>query len=468
MTTCSSVRSLLLIAAAFTGAAGCQTYQAEVKTMAGAWSGNQLETAAKQFGERADKESQTKDGVLWHLEAGAAYRAIGAYPESNRHLETAAAQVDDHEQQARVRVGQETMAVMSNQQNLPYVGRSYDKIMLHTYKALNHLALGEVEKARPEIIRAYQRQQDAVEENNQRIEKAREEERQAENRAEVEKARADRNFSQALDGVTSELEGFKFYADYVNPFTVYLDALYFMYAGADASDLERARKSLKRIQEIAGDNKSIQADLDSIETASNVSSQQPVTYVLFETGQAPQREQVRIDIPIIVTSVSYVGAAFPKLVFPKDYAPELTVTAGDVQAKTATLASLDAIVALDFKNEWPVILTKTIVSTVAKGVAAYAINEAVGRQSSLLGLVAQIATAAAQAAVNIADTRTWTTLPKEFQIARVPTPPDRKIILEKPGAAPLEVVLEEGVVNVVCAKSITTSDRLLVSQFKLK
>lgn len=268
--------------------------------------------------------------------------------------------------------------------------------------------------------------------------------------------------------MTSELEGFKFYADYVNPFTVYLDALYFMYAGADASDLERARKSLKRIQEIAGDNKFIQADLDSVETASNVSSQQPVTYVLFETGQAPQREQIRIDIPIIVTSVSYVGAAFPKIVFQKDYAPELTVTAGDVHEKTVTLASMDAIVALDFKDEWPVILTKTIASTVAKGVAAYAVNEVARRQSSLLGLVTRIGTAVAQAAVNIADTRTWTTLPKEFQIARVPTPPDRKIILEKPGTAPVEVILEEGIVNVVCAKSITASDRLLVSQFKLK
>lgn len=145
-TDCSARRLLLIVAATIMGAAGCQTYHAEVKTMAGAWSGNQLEIAAKQFGERADKESQSKDGVLWHLEAGAAQRAIGAYAESNRHFEAATAQVDDYEQQARVRVGQETMAVMSNQQNLPYVGRSYDKIMLHTYKALNHLTLRQGKK----------------------------------------------------------------------------------------------------------------------------------------------------------------------------------------------------------------------------------------------------------------------------------------------------------------------------------
>ncbi|MEI9962930.1 MAG: hypothetical protein WDM76_17985 [Limisphaerales bacterium] len=31
--------------------------------------------------------------------------------------------------------------------------------------------------------------------------------------------------------------------------------------------------------------------------------------------------------------------------------------------------------------------------------------------------------------MNIADTRTWTTLPKEVQFCRIPTPEDRKIEL---------------------------------------
>ena len=93
-------------------------------------------------------------------------------------------------------------------------------------------------------------------------------------------------------------------------------------------------------------------------------------------------------------------------------------------------------------------------------------------------------------AVNIADTRTWTTLPKEFQICRLPTPADGKIDLSTPNGMKLSVTLggsgsgtkidltstngmqaslnAGGLVNVVYVKSITSGTPLLVSQFKLK
>src|SRR5208283_5850147 len=78
-------------------------------------------------------------------------------------------EMDRYAQKAKVRVGQEAGALLSNQANLAYEGRAYDGIMLNTYKALNYLQLGEPDKARPELIRAYQRQQDAVEINKKRI-----------------------------------------------------------------------------------------------------------------------------------------------------------------------------------------------------------------------------------------------------------------------------------------------------------
>ena len=462
------VRLLSVAVAVAILGAGCQTYKQQANTMTGAWVAGNTALAAREFGTEADKQDKSKDSIIWHLEAGAAYRAAGNYQESNRHLDAAAARIDEYEQQAKVKLGREALAAMSNQQNLPYEGRSYDKVMLHTYKALNYLVLGEVDKARPEIIRAYQCQQDAVEENKRRIEKAQETEQQSRDRANIERTRTDPNLSQSLAGATKNLEGFKFYADYVNPFTVYLDELYFLYAGSGASDLERARKSLNRVQEVAGDNKFVQADLQTVERAFNGQALTPCTYVIFETGQAASRDQVRIDIPIIVSKLSYVGAAFPRLVFHRNHAPELTVKAGEVQEKTSLIANMDAIVALDFKNEWPVILSKTLISTVAKAAAAYAVNDAAERQSALVGLFAKVATAATQTAMNISDTRGWTTLPKEFQVARITTPPDRKLTLSTPGSAPVEVALVDGTVNVVYVRSITASSPLLVNQFKLK
>jgi hypothetical protein len=222
---------------------------------------------------------------------------------------------------------------------------------------------------------------------------------------------------------------------------------------------------------VAGENPAVQGDLALIEglaAAQPVEANQPLTYVIFETGRAASRDQERIDIPIIIADVSYVGAAFPRLEFHENHLASLGVGAGDRQEQTGLVASMDSIIALDFKNEWPAILTKTLISTVAKGAAAYAANTAARQQEDWAGLLMRIGTAIAQAAVNIADTRTWSTLPKEFQVARLPTPEDRVIRLTGPAGPVAEVQLIDGTVNVVYVRSVTSSSPLLISQFKLK
>ena len=449
--------------------AGCQTYTSQSRNMTASWMAGNVEQAAKEFGAKAESKSGGKDAIIWHLEAGAAYRAAGKYEDSNRHFDAAAAKIDDYERQARVKLGREAGAILSNQQNLPYEGRSYDKIMLHTYRALNYLALGDVEKARPEIIRAYQRQQDAVDENKRRIENAQAEEKESRDRDKVERAKANPQFTAALgEKVAKDLEGFKFYADYVNPFMVYLDGLYFLHAGSGGSDLERAIKSFQRVIEVAGDNKTVQAGLLAATDALNGKAAVPTTCVIFETGRAASLEQVRIDVPILFANVSYVGAAFPRLEFHPDYSRGMLVKAGGVQEATAPVASMDSMIALDFKNDLPVIITKTIIATVAKAVAGYAINRAVEQQDDIAGIFVRLATAGGQAAMNIADTRSWTTLPKEFQVACVPTPPDRKLTLTATGRGPVELILGEGTVNVVYVRSVTAAGPLMINQFKLK
>jgi hypothetical protein len=190
--------------------------------------------------------------------------------------------------------------------------------------------------------------------------------------------------------------------------------------------------------------------------------------VIFETGEAPSRGQVRIDVPIIFSDVSYVGAAFPILIIHDEEPRYLTVSGAGVQETAEPLANMDAIVALDFKNEYPSIITKTLISTVAKGAAGWAINQAASQQDAIGGLIARLGTAVAQASVNIADTRSWTTLPKDFQVARINTPADRRLTLSAPGAAPAEVMVQPGTVNVVYVRCVRIGTPLLVSQFKLR
>lgn len=464
------LHALLIAAVAGFLATGCKTYE-QRNTAVKYWHQGDVTNALVEATKNADNNANNKDTVIWKLEQGAILRANGQYDDSNKAFDEAQTKIDDYEQKAKVRVGQEAGALLSNQAELDYEGRSYDGIMLNTYKALNYLELGEPDKARPELIRAYQRQQDAVEENKKRIEKVQDEAAKSKDKATMDKAENDPKFQAQMSGTNyASLNDLKAYTDYVNPFTVYLDGLYFMANATDASDLERAHKSFERVAGFLGDNQYIKEDLASVDGLIAGKTLVPTTYVIFETGCAPVRDQIRIDIPIIVTKVSYVGAAFPKLRPHGNYIPDLTVMADGTNAATTTLlCDMDSVIGLDFKNEMPVVITKTIAATVTKAIAAYAMNQAAGQQSVWAGLASQIGTAIYQGAVNISDERTWTTLPKQFQFCRIPTPADRKIELVLPGGLQkIPVTIGDGTINLVYVKSINTTSPFLVTQIKLK
>ena len=462
------IQPLLFAAAISLLATGCRTYEQQNRAIQ-YWHQGNLPGAAAEASKMADQNANDKDAIVWRLEQGAVLRGNGQYEASNKAFDQAQDRIDQYSQEARVKISNEAGALLSNQANLPYEGRAYDGIMLNTYKALNYLQLGEPDKARPELIRAYQRQQDAVADNQRRIEKVQEEAAQSKDKATMYKAERDPQFKAQMRGAYTDLNNLKAYANYVNPFTVYLDGLYFMADAVDASDLERARKSFERVVGFDPGNDYVKQDLATVDNLMNGKPLTPTTYVIFETGCAPARDQIRIDIPIILANVSYVGAAFPTLRPQGNYLHSLTVMADGTNATTSLVASMDSVIGLDFKNEMPIVITKTLAATVTKAVAAYAANHAANQKNDLAGLLMQIGTSAYQAAVNIADERTWTTLPKQFQVCRIPTPPDRKIELETPrGGQKIPVTIEDGTINIVYVKSIAATSPLLVTQIKLK
>jgi hypothetical protein len=591
------IRTLVFATLVGLVAAGCSTYKGQNRVIK-YWRQNDLTNAVVEATKMADKKATGKDAIIWRLEQGTVLRGAGRYEESNAAFDKAQTRIDQYAQEAKVKVANEAGALLSNQANLPYVGRAYDGIMLNTYKALNYLQLGEPDKARVELIRAYQRQQAAVEENQKRIEKTQQEAAKSKDKKSMDKAQNDAKFKNKMQGVYTDLDKLKAYSDYVNPFTVFLDGLFFMANPADASDLERARKSFERVTAYNPDNPYAKRGLAVLDGMMQGKPLPPTTFVIFETGCAPVRDQIRIDIPTFIPKSPYAGAAFPTLKVQGDYLQRLTVTAnspivtasdtsttssstitttgdtnatvtsttptagdtnatitstmttagdtnatitstttttgdtnatitstttttgdtnatitstttttsdtnttvtstaapagdttatstnttttasstttttttaGSTSVTTSPIASMDSVIGLDFKNELPVIITKTIASTIAKAVAAYAANQAASQSDATVQLFVLLTTVIYQAAVNIADTRTWTTLPKEFQVCSFLTPPDRKIVLEPSnGAQKIPVTIGDGTINIVYVRSITATNQMLVTQMKLK
>lgn len=457
--------------------AGCQTYN-EKNTAVPMWRSGNVAAAAAEFTRIAEDNRNNKDTVIWRLEQGYALHAAANYPESLKAFEAAEAKIAQYDERAKVKLSNETAALLSNQANLPYEGRDYDRVLLNAYKALDHLALGQADSARTELIRAYQRQQDAVANNRKRIEREAEEINRAKEQPDaelaarsVEQAKADPQVAGQLEAHYGNLNSLKAYADYVNPFPVYLDGIFFLHFAADASDRERARKSFERIRGLVGDSPFIRRDLDIAEKATQGQAPPPMTYVIFETGSAPWREQFRIDLPLFFVgsgNVPYVGAAFPTLAFDGNYASGLSVTADAETATTVTLASMDSVVGLDFKNAIAGITTKTLLATTIKAAGAYAINKAASDQDPMLGLLFKVVTTATQAAMNIADTRTWTTLPKEYQFCSVPTPANQRIELGLANGQRTSLAVGTNSVNLIWVRSINPSAPLIVHVTKLK
>jgi hypothetical protein len=447
---------------------GCRTYVTKTEGVRQAWQSGRIEEAVDEFTSRAERAGDGRDAVIWLLEQGTALRVAGRFEDSNRAFEQAEARMDRYAARARVRVATETMATVTTPANLPYEGRGYDKIMAATYRALNHLALGQPEAARAALIQAYQYQQDVVAENARRIERAQEEAARRGDSAVIAQTRANPQFQYQVDSLLDSSAALQPYAEYVNPFTVWMDGVFFLAQAQDSSDLERALKSLQRALAFNPDHPHLRSDLEMCERRIRGEPLPPVTWVVFATGQAPIREQVRIDIPIIFANVSYIGSAWPVL-RPRDgHALTLGVSAHGSQTATATVASMDRLIARDFEAERPALVTRTLIATLAKGAAAFVANEAASQQDDALGALVRIATLAYQASVNIADTRTWTTLPKEFQVARLPTPPDRRIQLLEGSQPPLDVTIADGLLNIVYVRSVSGHTPLRVSQVRLK
>jgi hypothetical protein len=217
------------------------------------------------------------------------------------------------------------------------------------------------------------------------------------------------------------------------------------------------------------DNAYVKSDLTLASAAAEGKAPEGVTYVFFETGTGPDRDETKVQIPtfLVTSKLAYVGAAFPKLRFNTNYVGSLGVKAGDQIVATATLASIDSVVANDFKNEWPVVVTKTLVATATKAIVQATAQKSADHMGFAAGLLAKGLITAGNVALTHADTRVWSSLPKEFQYARVSTPADRQLTLAA-GNDSRTVTLVPGAVNIVYVKSISPSSPLLVSQFALK
>jgi hypothetical protein len=220
-----------------------------------------------------------------------------------------------------------------------------------------------------------------------------------------------------------------------------------------------------------GHNDFIDADCSLATQMTNGATLPPLTFVIYETGQAPDRVELRLDVPLFLVSrdVPYFGVALPNLVLNPQYNPGLIVqSTGGAPLQTALLCDMDSVIAQEFRNDLPDVIVKTLISAGLKATALFGAHQAT-KDNDFLDTLTQVSGLLYQAATNHADLRTWVTLPKQIQFCRLPAPADHKLYIARAGVAEsLEVDLPDSPITMVYVKSTSPFGRLAIQTFSLR
>ena len=442
---------LLLITLLFL--TSCASYEKQTQSFRGAWnSGNTIE-ASKVANIKVYDNIDSKDSVVWLLEQGSALRANDQLEESNYAFDRAEKRIKFFESQAKLSLSKETTALVANLAAVPYQGTGYDKVMLNTYQALNYLQLGQTRSALVELRQANEAQKSELTRNTRRITSARKSASQL--NSNILQTEKNINTQAVLSRLQPSLN--MDYGPFVNPFTDFLYALC-LWSLADDQN-ENALVSLRRISATLGSPSFISDEIELVDKLLSDKNHSDLTYVIFETGVAPIRKEIRLDIPLYDRDLPYVGAAFPRLE-PRGRLISSSVAIGKTKTDATRICDMDEVIGQDFRSELPGVIIRTIASAVLKA----STTKQVGDKNNDLGIIAGTAY---QIFSTKADLRTWTSLPKAFAVTRVETPNNRKLTLLV-GSQKSEIIVNPGQVNVVYIKGFAHDAPLKIHQFRLK
>ncbi len=393
--------------------------------------------AAALYRDEIDLDDRTqRNNLLWYLNTGLSARFDGNNSESIAAFNESEWLIKHYQEQLLGSdVGQGASSVLVNDTTRPYMGTQYDGVMANTYKAVDYLAMGEVDSARVEFNRAVDRQRRAkafyakmIEKNREAIDKEAQKDNKGVNTDDSMPA-ADK----ALQEKYPSLYAFEAYPDFINPMVSYLAGIFALSQG----DKPKAFSLLKEAYGMNKNNHYIAQDLAYVDTLldGKTDTSKPIVWVIVEDGLAPVKTEWRMDIPVWLFSnnLNYVSLALPRIHKRTSAYDGYSIAVGDTVLKGSELADMDRVILTEFKKEYPAILRRAIFSATTKAIIQYEMQRQAQNNDGKAGLafaLASIATTVYTVASAQADTRTWTTLPKRFDLIRLERPESGSLVLK--------------------------------------
>lgn len=412
--------------------------------------------------EKRVKKSAERDLIAWRLEAARLSFATADYDRALDHFRATDDLIASFDERAIISLrdmSAETTVAISNPTAMPYRGLCRDRVALSIYKSLSYLGQGNEEAFRAQLRRLRQDQKDILE-NYQKFLEADNKQLEEQYKKRQDVGDTVKNLTTA-DNLATRPENQEFaagwktskvlsphgYGDFLNPAALFLSAL----GNIRDENYDNARIDIKSILDarpthplfrqyfttlLKAAGRDIPAEFADAKPF-DFPLDRDCVYVLVANGRSAALQQAAIHFPF--------AFALPYCV---TYAPAFTsyvATAGGQAYDAPVISDMDGILGQEFTMRFPQTLRRALTGAMIKDTAFFASlgflggrrnhpsrNSHLGEALLRLGIVA--AGAAYRHAMNVADTRSWETLPKDYRLTQFPMPKDRKVTISLSGA----------------------------------
>jgi len=409
---------LIIFSLALWGCSSLQNYTLRTAPARTSIAAGDFQSALAMF---PDDSARGTDEILVRMERGMVLQDLGQFDLSSVEFEKAAQKIQENEARAVISASKtfsQAESLIINEQVMPYEGQDFEIILLHALNAMNYLMRGDLEGARVEVRRSYERQKNLSERHEKELEEAGKEPLSGDWDTSLEQADplAYSSLKEKAGGV---------YSVYHNAFASYISALVYELVG----EPDEAYIDLKKALQAYPSNPSLQKDLlrlsrklgyrDDQEiwkkrfgNTGNVPRDSIDVFVIFSYGLAPYRMPVKIPIPI---SHGFTFAAFPVYGFSPSAIDRAQVDAGSSTESTSAVFDVDAVAARNLLDDYPIIFAKQVARSYLKAKATSSLRKHHGEAGAIMGFLFSAVT-------EQADLRAWSMLPKQIQAARLFVP----------------------------------------------
>jgi len=397
------------------GCAAVRSYDAELYVTLERASSGAIDDAIRLL--ESNNRSRDKD-LLYYLELGMLERLGGRYEESQKAWKSADARI----QAAGAGGLAEASALMRgmssyliNDKLRAYSGHDYEKVMLLTYMALNHLAMGDYDGARVAIKQAHELEAQIAE-------------LRAKQYAEVEESARKRGAHTSF----KELNGYPIETidtpevnalrnGYQSALSHYLAG--FIYEALGEPSL--AAPGYRLANELQPGQPLLEEALRGLDerVAGGPDDGMTDVLVIIGTGAAPAIQSRQFMLPVVIDSrLILIANAFPVMTA-TSWAPlpaEVTLDARSFPA--ARIASIDLMARRRLMDDMPAIMLRATIRSAVTATLQYQAQRASDREHTLAMALAAGMMTAGTIVFASADDRTWRALPSDVSIARARVP----------------------------------------------